>query len=102
MRKTQALAPNKLLEAGRRADGAIVCKPTLEDLTIAFDVVIHGLASHGSRFDLGVDAVSRVGYFLVELDRYAQRLTVGPKHPSLGPGSVHASIVKGDLMDTAR
>lgn len=96
-----SIGTEQLLEAGWRADGAIVCEPTLADLVIAhkgfvwFEVVIHGLASHGSRFDLGVDAISRAGYFLVELDKYAQRLIAGPKHPSLGPGSVHASIVKG-------
>jgi acetylornithine deacetylase/succinyl-diaminopimelate desuccinylase-like protein len=108
MRKIQALAPNKLPEAGQQVDGTTVCKPTLEGLVIAhqrfiwFDVVVCGLASHGSLFDLGVDAISRVGYFLVELDRYAQRLIVGARHPSLGPGGVHTSIVKGDLMGTAR
>ena len=73
----------------------------MEDLITAhkgfvwFDVVIHGIAAHGSRFDLGVDAISRAGYFLVELDKYAKRLINGPKHPSLGPGSIHASIAKG-------
>jgi acetylornithine deacetylase/succinyl-diaminopimelate desuccinylase family protein len=96
-----SMGTEQVLEAGWRADAAIVCEPTLEDLVIGhkgfawFEVDIYGLASHGSRFDLGVDAISRAGYFLVELDKYAQRLISGPKHPSLGPGSVHASVVKG-------
>lgn len=43
-------------------------------------------------------AISRAGYFLVALDKYSQRLIEeGPKHPSLGPGSVHASIGKGGM-----
>jgi acetylornithine deacetylase/succinyl-diaminopimelate desuccinylase-like protein len=96
-----SIGTEQVLEAGWRADAAIVCKPTLEDLVIGhkgfawIEVDIHGLASHGSRFDLGIDAISRAGYFLVELDRYAQRLISESKHPSLGSGSVHASIVKG-------
>jgi acetylornithine deacetylase/succinyl-diaminopimelate desuccinylase family protein len=96
-----SLGTEQLLEAGWRADGAIICEPTQEDLVIAnkgfvwFEVVIHGLAAHGSRFDLGIDAISRAGYFLVELDKYSQNLIAGPKISTLGPGSVHASIIKG-------
>jgi acetylornithine deacetylase/succinyl-diaminopimelate desuccinylase family protein len=99
--ENESMGTEQLLEAGWRADAAIVCEPTLEDLVIAhkgfiwFEVNIHGLAAHGSRFDLGIDAISQAGYFLVELDKYAKRLVEGPKHPSLGPGSVHASIVRG-------
>lgn len=97
-----SIGTEQVLAAGWRADAAIVCEPTLEDLIIGhkgsvwFEVDVHGVASHGSRFDLGVDAISRAGYFLVELDKYAERLTTtAQKHPSLGPGSVHASIVRG-------
>jgi len=96
-----SLGTEKLLEAGWRADGAIVCEPTQEHLVVAnkgflwLEVTIHGLAAHGSRFDLGIDAISRAGYFLVELDKYSQKLIAGPKHSTLGPGSVHASIIKG-------
>lgn len=97
----RSIGTEQILEAGWKADAAIVCEPTMGDLITAhkgfvwFEVVINGLAAHGSRFDLGVDAISRAGYFLIELDKYAQRLLDGPKHPTLGPGSVHASIVRG-------
>ena len=102
-----SLGTEQVLAAGWRADAAVVCEPTLEDLIIAhkgfiwFEVDMHGLAAHGSRPDLGIDAISRAGYFLVELDKYAKRLLrlLDPKiskhHPLLGPGSVHASIVRG-------
>ena len=96
-----SLGTEQVLEAGWRADAAIVCEPTGEDLVIGhkgftwFEVDIHGVAAHGSRFDLGVDAVAHAGYFLVELDKYARRLGEGPRHPSLGLPSVHASIVRG-------
>ena len=96
------IGTEQLLQAGWRADDAIVSSPTHGSLGIAhkgfawFEVTIHGRASPGFRFDTGIDAISRAGYFLVALDKYSQRLIEeGPKHPSLGPGSVHASIVKG-------
>lgn len=96
-----SIGTEQVLEAGWRADGAIVCEPTQEDLVTShkgfvwFEVIFNGVASHGSRFDLGVDAITRAGYFLVELEKYAQDLIAGPKHPSLGTGSVHASVIKG-------
>lgn len=39
-----------------------------------FDVNIYGLASHGSRPDLGIDAICKAGYFLVELDQLASKM----------------------------
>lgn len=83
------------------ADAAIVTEPSHLEVTLAhrgfvwFDVTIDGLAAHGSRPDLGVDAIAKAGYFLVELDRWAHSLAGGPAHPVLGPGSVHASIITG-------
>ena len=83
------------------ADAGIVTEPTLLDLTVShkgfvwFDVTILGVASHGSLPELGVDAISKAGYFLVELDRLSVRLRESPGHLQLGNGSVHASIIRG-------
>ena len=96
-----SIGTEQLLSAGWRADGAIICEPTNQELVHAhkgfvwLEVDIHGVAAHGSRYDLGVDAITRAGYFLVELDHYSKALLNGPIHPLLGPPSVHASIVKG-------
>ncbi|KAK7426281.1 hypothetical protein QQZ08_007181 [Neonectria magnoliae] len=95
-----SIGTQDVLEAGWRADAAIVTEPT--DLSIIhahkgfvwLDVTIFGEAAHGSRADLGVDAVTKAGYFLVELDRHAQSLLDGPAD-STGPGTIHASIIKG-------
>ena len=59
------------------------------------DVVTDGKAAHGSRPDLGVDAIVQMGKVLVELGALQARLTAGPRHPLLGTGSVHASLVEG-------
>lgn len=55
----------------------------------------HGKAAHGSRPDLGVDAIAKMGKVLVELERLQQQLAAGRKHPLLGTGSVHGSLIKG-------
>ncbi|SPO01596.1 related to diaminopropionate ammonia-lyase [Cephalotrichum gorgonifer] len=96
-----SIGTEQVLLAGWRADAAIVCEPTGEDLVVGhkgfawFEVDILGRAAHGSRFDLGMDAIRLAGYFLVALDKYAKRLRDGPEQPSLGLPSVHASMIKG-------
>ncbi|TFA98875.1 Diaminopropionate ammonia-lyase [Trichoderma ghanense] len=97
----ESIGTQQVLEAGWTADGAIVSEPTNLDILYAhkgfvwFEVDIHGLAAHGSRYDLGVDAISKAGYFLVELDKHGSRLTAQSGDAVLGPGSIHASLIKG-------
>jgi len=87
--------------AGRRADFAIVTEPTDERLAIAhrgfvgFEIETEGFAAHGSRPDLGIDAIARMGTVLVRLGELAERLRAGTGHPLLGTGSVHASLIEG-------
>jgi acetylornithine deacetylase len=84
-----------------KADAAIIAEPTGMDITIAhkgfvwFDIVVHGVAAHGSRPDLGVDAIAKMGRVLTELERLDQRLRLKPTHPLLASGSLHASLIKG-------
>lgn len=84
-----------------RADGAIVAEPTELELVVAhkgfvwFDVETIGVAAHGSRPHLGVDAIAKMGHFLVELERLGQELDARPPHPLLGVASIHASIIQG-------
>jgi acetylornithine deacetylase/succinyl-diaminopimelate desuccinylase-like protein len=91
----------EVLRDGWRADGAIVMEPTFLDIVLAhkgfvwFEVDIIGRAAHGSRYDLGIDAISKAGYFLVQLDHYSQSILNGKGHPELGTGSVHASLIQG-------
>lgn len=83
------------------ADGAIVTEPSHLELTVAhrgfawFDVVVEGRAAHGSRPELGLDAIAKAGKFLVALEDYDKRLRAKPTHALLGSGSVHASIIAG-------
>jgi acetylornithine deacetylase len=87
----------------RAADigAAIVAEPTGMDLVTCHkgfvwaDVTITGVAAHGSRPDLGVDAIVKAGAFLTGLDRLAADLRARPGHPLLGTGSVHAGLISG-------
>lgn len=99
--EAESLGTENVLQAGWRADGAIVSEPTNLDIVNAhngfvwLEIDIHGVAAHGSRFDLGVDAISKAGYFLMELDRYAEKLRQSSGDSGTGTGSVHCSTIKG-------
>jgi acetylornithine deacetylase len=92
---TEALLPRV------RADSAIVAEPTNLDIDIChkgfvwLEVETKGIAAHGSRFQEGVDAIAKMGKFLVALDDFGKRLESGTRHPILGPASVHASLIYG-------
>jgi acetylornithine deacetylase len=83
------------------ADAAIVCEPTDERICIAhkgfagFEVETRGRAAHGSRPDLGVDAIAVMGPVLTRLAELADRLAGEPGHELLGPPSAHASLIEG-------
>jgi len=84
-----------------RADAALIAEPTEQQLVVAhkgfvwLDVETQGVAAHGSRPDLGVDAITRMGRFLVELERLSDQLAQQTAHPLLGHGSLHASLIQG-------
>jgi acetylornithine deacetylase len=91
----------RLLAAGERPDFVVVAEPTDERLCVAhrgfagFEVETRGRAAHGSRPDLGIDAIAAMGAVLVRLEaRAAELLRVEP-HPLLGTPSLHASVVSG-------
>jgi acetylornithine deacetylase len=85
-----------------KAHAAIVAEPTEMQLVVAhkgfawFEVETHGVAAHGSRPDLGVDAITKMGQVLVALDDLnTQLLNQSTKHLLLNTGSLHASLITG-------
>ncbi len=90
-----------LVERGIRADAAIVTEPTGLAIMPAHrgfvwvELAFHGRAAHGSRYDVGVDAIRHAGLVLAELDA----LDAGPlarrTHPLLGHASLHAALISG-------
>jgi acetylornithine deacetylase len=83
------------------ADGAIVAEFTELQLILAhrgfvwLEVETIGKAAHGSRPDLGVDAIVKMGRVLAEMEKLDQTLRANPTHPLLGSGSLHASLIQG-------
>jgi acetylornithine deacetylase len=83
------------------ADAAIVVEPTELKLAVAhkgfvgFEIETHGVAAHGSRPHLGVDAIAKMGPVLVALKELDTRLQAGRRHALVGPGSIHASLIEG-------
>jgi acetylornithine deacetylase/succinyl-diaminopimelate desuccinylase-like protein len=87
--------------ARRTADAAIVTEPTDERLAVAhkgfagFEIEVEGVAAHGSRPDVGVDAIVRMGQVLARLEALCRELEDRAPHPLLGTGSAHASVIEG-------
>jgi acetylornithine deacetylase len=83
-----------------RADAAIVTEPTELEVVVAHkgfvwaEIEVTGRAAHGSRPELGVDAIVKAGAILTELGELDGRLGART-HPRLGRGSVHASLIEG-------
>jgi acetylornithine deacetylase len=83
------------------ADAALVAEPTELRVAVAhrgfvgFEIETTGVAAHGSRPDLGVDAIAKMGPILVAFAELDARLEHGPHHPLAGPGSLHASLIEG-------
>jgi len=84
-----------------KADAAILAEPTDLDLVIAHkgfswhEIVTEGRVAHGSRPDLGVDAILHMGRVLGGIEALQQRLAAGSAHPLLSRGSLHASLISG-------
>lgn len=83
------------------ADAVIVTEPTEMTICIAhkgfvwLEVETYGVAAHGSRPHLGVDAIAKMGRVLTGIEALDQSLRANPTHPLLRSGSLHASLISG-------
>ncbi|HKW09161.1 MAG TPA: ArgE/DapE family deacylase [Gemmatimonadaceae bacterium] len=92
-----------LVAEGVRADAAIVTEPTKLAIMPAhkgfvwIDVVVQGRAAHGSKWDVGVDAIRHAGLLLAALDALDIELLPSRVHNLLGRPSLHASTIDGGI-----
>ncbi|HEV2642655.1 MAG TPA: ArgE/DapE family deacylase, partial [Candidatus Elarobacter sp.] len=97
----ESLGTRALLDAGVCADAAIITEPTRLAVCPAHRgfawarVDVRGRAAHGSRYDIGVDAITHAALLLAELDRVQARTFPSRTHPLLGRASLHASTISG-------
>ena len=84
-----------------RADAAIVTEPTEMCVAVAHRGFVHveietrGRAAHGSRPEVGIDAIAKMGRVLVGIEQLDETLRANPTHGYLGSGSLHASLIEG-------
>ncbi len=84
-----------------RADAAVVTEPTELRIATAHkgfvwtEIEVTGRSAHGSRPQLGIDAITKAGPILLALDALNRELQKRRVHPSLGPGTLHASLITG-------
>jgi acetylornithine deacetylase len=97
-----SLGLRHLLDGGFTADAVVVTEPTSLALAPAnkgflwATVRARGRASHGSRPDVGRDAIRQMGRVLAALDEGDLGLrTASSAHPLLGSESLHAGTIQG-------
>lgn len=84
-----------------RVDAAVVGEPTWLQVLVAhkgfawIDVETRGVAAHGSRPEVGVDAIAKMGKVLVEVERLQEEVLTRKKHRLVGSPSIHASTIQG-------
>jgi acetylornithine deacetylase len=84
-----------------KADAAIVGEPTEFQILIAHkgfawvDIETRGVAAHGSAWQVGVDAIAKMGKVQVGLERLQDEVLMKKSHTLVGPPSVHSSIIGG-------
>ncbi len=89
-----------------QADGCVILEPTNLDLWVAHggfvwaEVETQGVAAHGSLPEKGVDAISKMGQFLVELEDLRKHLGQEKAYDAPLGGvrmhpSLHASAIEG-------
>ena len=97
----ESIGTRELLKAGITADAAIITEPTRLAIAPAhrgfswIDIDFKGVAAHGSRYDVGVDAITHAGLLLAELHTFETKVLAHRNHPLLGHASLHASLIRG-------
>jgi len=83
------------------ADACILTEPREGRLVLAHkgfvwaDIVTTGKAAHGSRWDLGVSAIVKMGKIITALERFDEQVLRNRTHPLVGPASQHCSMIRG-------
>ncbi|HEX7091513.1 MAG TPA: M20/M25/M40 family metallo-hydrolase [Longimicrobiales bacterium] len=84
-----------------RADACIVTEPSEGRLILAhkgfvwLELVTRGVAAHGSRWDLGVSAIGRMGRIIAALEELDRTELRRRTHPLVGPASLHCALIEG-------
>jgi acetylornithine deacetylase len=84
-----------------RADACVLTEPSEGRLILGHkgfvwaEIVTTGRAAHGSRWDLGISAISKMGKIICALEQYDQHELRKRTHPLVGCASQHCALVRG-------
>jgi acetylornithine deacetylase len=59
------------------------------------DIITHGRAAHGSRWDLGVSAIGKMGRIIAALEEFDRNELRRRSHPLVGSASQHCALING-------
>ncbi|MEO5588945.1 MAG: ArgE/DapE family deacylase [Gemmatimonadaceae bacterium] len=99
----ESLGMTALLATGVQAEMAVLTEPTRLAICPAhrgfvwMEIEFTGRAAHGSRYDIGVDAIRHAGLVLAEMDALDRGALGRREHSLLGRGSIHASTIVGGI-----
>jgi acetylornithine deacetylase len=84
-----------------KADACILVEPSAEKLILGhkgflwIEIITHGVAAHGSRWELGVSAIGKMGHIIDALEKWDQEVLRKRIHPLVGPASMHCALIQG-------
>jgi len=84
-----------------RADACILTEPSEGRLILGHkgfvwaELVTAGRAAHGSRWDLGVSAIGKMGRIITALEQFDREVLRTRVHPLVGPASMHSALIQG-------
>ncbi|MMZ53530.1 putative succinyl-diaminopimelate desuccinylase [compost metagenome] len=84
-----------------QADACILTEPSDLNMVVAHKgflwgkVVTQGKSAHGSRWDIGESAISKMGSILVGLNELEQTILRNRTENLVGPASMHVSLIQG-------
>ena len=83
------------------ADACVLTEPSEGRLVLAHkgfvwaEIRAKGRAAHGSRWDLGISAIAKMGRIITGLEEFDRDVLGRRVHPLVGPASQHCSVIHG-------
>jgi acetylornithine deacetylase len=83
------------------ADACVLTEPSERRLVLAHkgfvwaEISAKGRAAHGSRWDLGISAIAKMGSIITALEEFDREVLRRRVHSLVGPASQHCSVVHG-------
>jgi len=97
----ESLGCEALIEAGFRADGAIIGEPTSNRAALGhkglewLEIEFKGRAAHGGTPEAGVNAINAAAHFVALIEERLVPSLQAKRHPLLGPPTINCGTIAG-------